>query len=155
MAIMMVDLSSNRTEVALNFPASGMKRGARLVAHIVFPTCLTDSVCLLISGGRRTEFGESIFTRSAIVALSSRESVIMSTSSLVPREVPEKPLITVSPDLLETTVGIRRMERVHVILTPIRHQMLWLLSMSMRSVEESVYHLFKGWSASFVICLVI
>ena len=106
MTIMMVDSLSNRTEVALNFPASEMKRGAHAIAHMVFPTYLTDSVCLLISEGRRTEFGESIFTRSAIVALSSRESVIMSTSSLVPREVPEKPLITVSPDLLETTVGM-------------------------------------------------
>ena len=42
----------------------------------------------------------------SIVAVSRIESVIMSTSSLVTREVPDIPLITVSPSLLKTTVGM-------------------------------------------------
>ena len=52
------------------------------------------------------EFGESIYTSSAIAIVSSREYVLMSTLILVPRDVPEKPLMTVVPNLLETTVGM-------------------------------------------------
>ena len=43
--------SSNLTEVMFAFPTSGMKRGSRVVAYMVFPNCLTALVCLLISGG--------------------------------------------------------------------------------------------------------
>ena len=103
--VVMAHYSSNRTEVTFMFPVSDMTTGARVVAHMVFPTFLTASVCLLMSGGGRTEFGESIFVRSAVVTVPSRESVLTSTSSLVPRDVPEKHLMTVSLDLLETTVG--------------------------------------------------
>ena len=118
MAVVIVDYSSNLTEVTFTFPTIAMTRRDRVVAHVVFPTCLTTSVCLSMSGGIRTEFGESIFTGSAVVTVSSIESVSMSTSSLVPRDVTEKPLMTVSPDLLDTTVEMRRMERVHVLSTP-------------------------------------
>ena len=58
-----------------------------------------------MSGGGRKEFGESIVTSSALVAVSRRDSVLMSTSSLVPMDVHEKPLMIVSLSLLETTVG--------------------------------------------------
>ena len=77
-----------------------------MVAHIVFATYLTALVRLLMSRGGRKELGESIFTWSAVVAVSSRESVLMSTSSLVPRDVPEKHLMKISSELLETTVGM-------------------------------------------------
>ena len=105
MAVVMEDSSTNRAEVMLKFPTSGTKRGARVVAHIVFSTCLTALERLLMSGGRRTEFSESIFTGSAVVTVSRRESVLISTSSLVPMDVLEEPLMKVSLSLLESTVG--------------------------------------------------
>ena len=95
MAVSVAESSSNCTKFTFAFPNSGMTRGARVVAHVVFPASLTSLVCLLTSGGGRTEFGESIFAGSAIIVVSSRESLLMSTSILVPREVPEKPLMTV------------------------------------------------------------
>ena len=52
------------------------------------------------------EFSESVCSGSAVVMVSSRESVLMSTSSLVPMDVPEKSLTTVSSALFETTVGM-------------------------------------------------
>ena len=104
-AMVIAESSSIRTEVTFAFPDSGMTRGARVVAHMVFPAYLASLVHLLMSVGG-TEFGESIFTGSSVVKVSSRESVLMPTSSLVLREVPQKPLMTVSPALLETTVGM-------------------------------------------------
>ena len=59
-----------------------------------------------MSGGGKTEFGESICTSSAVVAVSRRESLLMSTSILVPRDIPGKPLMTVSRYLLENTIGM-------------------------------------------------
>ena len=91
----MAHSSLNRTEVTFVFPTSGMTRGARVVAHIVFATCLTALVRLLISRGGRKEFGESIFTWPVVIVVSSRESVLMSTSSLVSMDVPEKCLIII------------------------------------------------------------
>ena len=106
MDVVMKDSSSNYTEVMFALPTSGVTRGARIVAHTGFPTCLNISVCLLMSGVGRTELGESIFTRSSIFTASGIESVLMLTSTLVPRNVLEKPLTMVSPALLDATVGI-------------------------------------------------
>ena len=153
--VVMVDSSSTHTEVTLTFPTSGMTRGTRVVAHIVFATSLTALVCMLMSGGWRTDYGGSIFTGYPVVMVSNRESMLMSTSSAVPSDVPEKALVKLSPALLETNVGMWRIEIVHWLSTPIRPQMSWLLSMIMRSCDEAVWHLFKGWLASFGNYLVI
>ena len=106
MAVVIADSSSKCTEFTLTLPASSITRGARVLAHMLFATCFTALVCLLMYGGGSMEFGESIFTGSAVVAVSRREHAIMSNSSLVPRDVQEKPLMMMSPFLLETTVGI-------------------------------------------------
>ena len=73
----MADSSPNSTEVAFAFPTSGMIRRALAVAPIVFATCLTALVCLLMCGAGRMEFSESIFTTYVIFTVASRESVLM------------------------------------------------------------------------------
>ena len=102
--MVMSDSSSNRIGVTFVLPTSDMTRGSRVVARMVLPTCLTTLVCLLMSRGGRTEFGESISTGSTMFTVFIREHVLMSTSSLIPRDVPKKPLMKVSPDPLVTTV---------------------------------------------------
>ena len=61
---------------------------------------------MMMFGGVRMESCESMCTGSTIVMASRRESVLRSTSSLVPRDVPEKHLMTVSLARFETTVGM-------------------------------------------------
>ena len=84
MAVVIADYSSNCTEVAFAFPTNVIMRGARVVAHAVFPTLLNALSHLSMFGGVRKEFSESICARSAVVMLSRRDLMLMSTSSLVP-----------------------------------------------------------------------
>ena len=51
MAVARVDSSSCHTEATFSFLTSGMTREARMGAHMVFVTCLTDLAHLLMSGG--------------------------------------------------------------------------------------------------------
>ena len=104
--VVMEESSSKRTEVTVTLTTSDMTRGARVATHVVFPADLTGLSCLLMFGGGRTEFSESICAGSAVVAVPSRESALMSTSSLVPRDVLQKPLMTASPALFDATVGM-------------------------------------------------
>ena len=67
MTVVMAESSSNYTGVAVMFSASGTKIGAHVVAHVVFPTDLTYFSCLLMFGGGRTEFGESIYAGCAVL----------------------------------------------------------------------------------------
>ena len=106
MAVVMEDSSSNHDEFTFAFHASGMTRGARVAAYMMFETSFTALVHMLMSERGRIELGGYIFTRYAFVTVSSRESVLMSNSSLVIRDAPEKPLTKVSLTLLDTTVGM-------------------------------------------------
>ena len=104
MAVAMTDSSSYRTEATFTFLTSSVTRRTRVVAHMVLATCLTTLANLLMYGRGRTEFGEIFVTGYTIVAVSRRESMLMSTSSLFATDVSEKTLMTVSPCPLETTV---------------------------------------------------
>ena len=45
--VVMVDSSSNCTEVTFVFPSNGLMKGDRSVYHVMFPTPLTTLLCLL------------------------------------------------------------------------------------------------------------
>ena len=65
--------SSHLNEHVSKFPTSGMMRVSRVGPHLVFPTYLKALVHLLMSGGRRMEFGESNVTGIEIIAVHVRE----------------------------------------------------------------------------------
>ena len=56
MAVVRKDSLSCRAEATFAFPTSGMTRGDRAGAHMLFATCLTSLSRLLMSRGKRTEF---------------------------------------------------------------------------------------------------
>ena len=106
MSIERVESSSCLTEHASKFPNSDVTIGTRVGPHLVFPTYLTALVFLLMSRGIMTEFGGSNVTELAVVTVSKREFWLISTSSLVPGDAPEKHMLTMTLFLLETTMGM-------------------------------------------------
>ena len=79
MAVARDESSSHLAKAAASFPTSGMTRGSRVGPHMVFLTCLKALSYVLISGGRRMEFCESIVARSVVVAVSRKDSLLTST----------------------------------------------------------------------------